>query len=109
MAEEDIGQSTLDELDAEPALILKAKNFFGAEREFRFFEVHFEYRNFFGKRTEIPYTSITGVRCKEGNVYIKLEHRIFPIILRGQQDVETTCLQIRGLAGIKEKSGSFSK
>ncbi len=101
MDDENIGaeQETLDELDGQPALIVQGRNFIGWGAEFRFFDVHMEYKNLFGRKRQVPYDQIKSVKCSGGKIYIKAAGRFSPLILALRGDIAAACAEIKRVVG----------
>lgn len=101
--EEDL--TALDELDTEPVLTVAGRNFLGWPQEFRFFEVHFSYKNLFGKKREVPYNLVESVSCRGGKIYIKVRGKMLPVVFALREGIEIVCEEIRKVAGIRQGVG----
>ena len=91
---------TLDELDDEPVLTVYGRNFFGWGAEFRFFDIHMEYKNLFGRKRHVPYDQIKGVRCSGGKIYISVSGRRMPLVFAVRDDIAAVCAEIKKVAGV---------
>ena len=92
---------TLDELDDEPVLVVAGRNFFGWPKDFRFFNVHLEYKNFWGRKREIPYNMIKNISHSGGKIYIKISDRILPVVFAVRGDIDGICQEIKKIVGVK--------
>ncbi|HAX62215.1 MAG TPA: hypothetical protein DCX95_06670, partial [Elusimicrobia bacterium] len=62
----------LDVLDTELVLEVTSKNILGFKKLFKFFDAHFEYKNFFGRKRKVYYSLIEKIYCVKNKIKIKL-------------------------------------
>lgn len=95
--------TTLDELDTDPVLTVAGRNFLGWPQEFSFFDVHFSYKNLFGKKREVPYNLVESVSCRGGKIYIKIRGKMLPVVFALREGIEIVCDEIRKVTGMKKE------
>lgn len=94
--------TSLDILDAEPVLEVVSESVFGFKKRFLFFNTHFEYKIFFGKKRKVCYSLIEKIYCAKNKIKIKLYRKMFAITLspaRGIENIEDNFVKLRKLTG----------
>jgi len=72
---------SLDVLDTEPVLEVTSKNILGFKKRFKFFNAHFEYKNFFGKKRKVYYSLVKIIYRIKNKLKIKLYGKMFAVTL----------------------------
>jgi|SRR3989339_2189317 len=90
---------TLDILDAEPVLEVVSKNILGFKKPFKFFNAHFEYKNFFRKKRKVYYNLIEKIYRAKNKIKIKLYGKMFVITLCNVDNIEDNFVKLKKLTG----------
>ncbi|MBI5574057.1 MAG: hypothetical protein HY919_05850 [Elusimicrobia bacterium] len=90
---------SLDVLDADPVLEIVPKNIFGLKKRFLFFDTHFEYKDFFGRKRKVYYSLIEKIYLVKNKIKIKLYSKMFTIMLRGVKNPEENYEKLKKLTG----------
>ncbi len=91
--------ASLDVLDTEPVLEVTLKNIFGFEKRLKFFNTHFEYKNFFGKKRKVYYDLIKKIYRKKNKIKIKLYGKMFAVTLCGVENIDVNLVKLKKLTG----------
>ena len=90
---------SLDVLDTAPVLEVTSKNILGFKKLFLFFNAHFEYKNFFGKKRKVYYSLIEKIYCVKNKIKIKLYDKMFAITLDGVENSGENYEKLKKLTG----------
>lgn len=90
---------SLDILDTELVLEVTSKNILGFEKRFKFFNIHFEYKNFFGKKRKVYYNLIEKIYSVKNKIKIKLYGKMFAITLCSVENPGENYEKLKKLTG----------
>ncbi|MFA5779765.1 MAG: hypothetical protein WC947_06480 [Elusimicrobiota bacterium] len=89
----------LDVLDTELVLEVASKNILGFEKRFKFFNTHFEYKNFFGRKRKVYYSLLEKIYYAKNKIKIKLYGKMFAISLCGVENSVENYDKLKKLTG----------
>ena len=90
---------SLDVLDTELILEVTSKNVLGFKKLFKFFNTHFEYKNFFRRKRKIYYNWIEKIYYAKNKIKIKLYGKMFAITLCGVENPGGNYEKLKKLTG----------
>ena len=90
---------SLDVLDTELVFDVTSKNIFGFKKRFKFFNTHFEYKNFFGRKRKVYYSLIEKIYYAKNKIKIKLYGKMFAITLDGVENSGENYEKLKKLTG----------
>lgn len=90
---------SLDILDTEIVLEIASKNILGFKKLFKFFNAHFEYKNFFGKKRKVYYNLIEKIYRVKNKIKIKIYGKKFAVTLCGVENFGENYEKLKRLTG----------
>ncbi|OQW98749.1 MAG: hypothetical protein BWK68_00185 [Elusimicrobia bacterium A5] len=90
---------SLDVLDTESVLEVTSKNVLGFKKRFKFFNAHFEYKNFLGRKRKVYYSLIEKIYYDKNKIKIKLYGKMFAITLCGVENSGENYEKLKKLTG----------